>query len=140
MKPCTNFAEFSLKKRWRYMMRMSAWQLRFKTLTESLISSQNPSAAREPRSGSLSREKSFSNSVGEIKQHVKEVTMGKLQSHTARRSYLSQCITITTHSEINKMDKMNVYFTLSVSTVNRGWYLRSKALATWKHQQLYCPC
>ena len=59
LKPWTNFAEFSLKKRWRYMMRTSAWQPRFRTSTESLISIEKPSAAMVPRSASSSREKSF---------------------------------------------------------------------------------
>lgn len=59
LKPWTNLAEFSLKKRWRYMMRTSAWQQRFKMSIESLISSENPSAANGPSSTSSSREKSF---------------------------------------------------------------------------------
>lgn len=29
-------------------------------------------------------------------------------------------------------------FTLSVSAVDRGWYLRSRALATWRKEQLHC--
>lgn len=61
LKPWTNLAEFSLKKRWRYMMRTSAWQPRFRTSTESLISREKPSAAIEPMSASSSRAKSFRN-------------------------------------------------------------------------------
>lgn len=59
LKPLTSLAEFSLKKRWRYMMRTSAWQPRFRTSAESLISSKKPSAAIGPRSASSSRENSF---------------------------------------------------------------------------------
>lgn len=58
MNPCTSLAEFSLKKRWRYMRRTSAWQPRFRTSGESLMSSRKASAAGAPRSESSSRENS----------------------------------------------------------------------------------
>lgn len=63
LKPWTNLAEFSLKKRWRYMMRTSAWQSRFRTSWESLISNENPSATIGPRSASSSKEKSCSERI-----------------------------------------------------------------------------
>ena len=58
LKPCTSLAEFSEKKRWRYMMRTSAWQLRLSTSDESLMRRENPSATRGPNALSLSNEKS----------------------------------------------------------------------------------
>lgn len=42
-------------------MRTSAWQPRFRTSTQSLISNEKPPAAIGPRSASSSREKSFNN-------------------------------------------------------------------------------
>lgn len=57
LKPCTSLAEFSAKKRWRYIMRTSAWQLRCSTSEESLIRMEKLSAAWEPSSGSLNNEK-----------------------------------------------------------------------------------
>lgn len=47
-------------------MRTSAWEARFKTSTESLISNEKASAAIKPRSASSSREKSFENKIHDV--------------------------------------------------------------------------
>lgn len=77
LKPWTSLAEFSVKKRWRYMMRTSAWQLRFSTSGESLMRREKPSAAIVPSSESPSREKSW-------------------RIHTQRVNDLSLCVCVHT--------------------------------------------
>lgn len=76
LNPCTNLAEFSLKNRWRYMMRTSAWQLRFRTSTESAISRESASAASRPRWSSLSREKSWRRREGDSHSHTELGLLG----------------------------------------------------------------
>lgn len=112
LNPCTNLAEFSLKKRWRYMMRTSAWQLRFRTSTESAINRESPSAASRPRWSSLSREKSWRRWEG-----------GTDAQSCAER----------VHKHRWESDRA---LTLSVRAENRGWYRRSRALETWRHKHV----
>lgn len=117
LNPWTNLGEFSLKNRWRYMIRTSAWQLRFRMSTESVISRENPSAARRPRLSSLSIEKSLGRRVRERPSQT-----------------LLHLMCASIHDDMRKW----CVCTLSVSAVIRGWYRRSRALATWKHQFLFC--
>lgn len=119
LNPCTNWVEFSLKNRWRYMMRTSAWQLRFKMSTESAIRRESPSAASRPRWSSASREKSWRSweRPGNHKQSWLE------RVHNYIMIWESDCV-----------------LTLSVNAEDRGWYRRSRALAIWRQQRCCFWC
>ena len=56
-------------------------------------------------------------------------------THSGRKFKPHVCKSLWT---INRKNATVV--TLSISAVDRGWYLRSRALATWRQEQLYFSC